>query len=60
MAAHFTAERWRAYHEREKAYYRNPMIQWFSAGVFINAKKFYIWDGRIVGEATLVDSGNSN
>jgi len=35
MAAHFTAERWRAYHEREKAYYRNPMIQWFSAGEMI-------------------------
>jgi hypothetical protein len=31
MADHFSPEEWRAYHEREKAYYRNPTIQWFAA-----------------------------
>jgi len=28
--------------------------------VFMNAKKFYIWEGRFVGEATLIDLESSN
>ena len=27
---------------------------------FMNAEKFYIWEGRLVGEATLVGPDNSN
>jgi hypothetical protein len=31
MSDFFSAEHRREYHEREKAYYRNPVIQWHSA-----------------------------